>query len=1017
MGRTKGGPLLHTRSRLSIAPRRALTWVALGVLLGVGGVAEAGLDTDGDGLSDFDESDVYDTDPLDADTDDDGVSDGDEVLVTLTDPLNLDSDFDGVQDGTELGVAVGLPDTDPLFFVPDADEGATVTDPNLEDTDFGGLLDGLEDFNLNGRVDPGELDPNNPGDDVCPDLDEDSFADARCGGLDCNDDDPFTSPESPEILCDGPDNNCDESDEPVYDGDLGALVGLAVVQGDTCGAGNDFATSLGSTVTCAADQESEDLAYTWRPPTTGRYFFDTDGTNFDVALQIRALGCPNEELACNDEVTEVLEFAQVSLELVADEDVVIVVDGFSEGNCGLFTLNITEAVDTDMDGLFDQEEAPLGTLPGVADTDEDTLSDGDEVNIHGTNPLEPDSDMGGVPDGQELLDGTDPNDPEDDLVCVDPDDDGVCDPDDNCPLVSNADQLNADGDLLGDVCDDDDDDDAVLDDDDSCPLVPNAGQEDLDQDGAGDACDEDDDNDEVLDEDDNCPLTANPDQRDVDADQIGDACDDFVDEDNDGVADSEDNCPGLENDAQEDIDEDQIGDACDPAVEVSGELVGGTLCSQVALSPTRRTPLLPLALLVGLGILGARRRRSRWWGFAAGCAALAALLGCSSPAPRPPIGPVVNSCFSQEAIAPRPIIGEGGARATITPEHPFVDARAGFVEEDDGHILVLAVPDGVESVALVVEGSGDDVIVASTVQAPSGHVVWDYMRDIGANKTSANDEPYTLLLPSNTAVTMEPGEWLIKLMTDSPKGKMVHVEAFYKTEAVKEGVLDLNLFFVGVEGLSAAQAPQDPTFQEVLRSAEAIFKGAGVRFGDVKYIDVVGADAERYAITSAITGELEALFKLSEGREERALNFFFVADLEGDASGFSLLGKAGGVPGPPGKHGTAKSGVVVNMASFRESPETVSIVMAHEASHYLGLFHTTERNGTGLDDRGIMGFDPLCDTLLCPDQADANANRVLSARECAPWDGHNLMFSLATRSSRGLTPAQGQLLRRSFLVR
>lgn len=44
------------------------------------------VDTDGDGLSDQDEADVYGTDPLSADTDGDGVSDGDEI-ATGTDPL------------------------------------------------------------------------------------------------------------------------------------------------------------------------------------------------------------------------------------------------------------------------------------------------------------------------------------------------------------------------------------------------------------------------------------------------------------------------------------------------------------------------------------------------------------------------------------------------------------------------------------------------------------------------------------------------------------------------------------------------------------------------------------------------------------------------------------------------------------------------------------------------------------------------------------------------------------------
>jgi len=77
----------------------------------------------------------------------------------------------------------------------------------------------------------------------------------------------------------------------------------------------------------------------------------------------------------------------------------------------------SEPVDTDNDGLTDDEEAVLGTDPLVADTDSDGLSDGDEVNTYGTDPLNPDTDAGGVSDGQEVnIDGTDPLDALDDLV-------------------------------------------------------------------------------------------------------------------------------------------------------------------------------------------------------------------------------------------------------------------------------------------------------------------------------------------------------------------------------------------------------------------------------------------------------------------------------------------------------------------------------------------------------------------------------------------------------------------------
>ncbi|WP_299157833.1 thrombospondin type 3 repeat-containing protein [uncultured Eudoraea sp.] len=91
--------------------------------------------------------------------------------------------------------------------------------------------------------------------------------------------------------------------------------------------------------------------------------------------------------------------------------------------------------------------------------------------------------------------------------------------------------------------DEDDDNDGILDVDDNCPLISNSNQLDTDADGEGDVCDTDDDNDGVLDINDNCPLIANPNQEDADNDNIGDVCDD--DNDNDGVPNTIDTCPNT----------------------------------------------------------------------------------------------------------------------------------------------------------------------------------------------------------------------------------------------------------------------------------------------------------------------------------------------------------------------------------------------------------------------------------------------------------------------------------------
>lgn len=174
-----------------------------------------------------------------------------------------------------------------------------------------------------------------------------------------------------------------------------------------------------------------------------------------------------------------------------------------------------------------------------------------------------------------VIEGT-PADDDDD------DNDGILDVDDNCPLTSNADQLNTDNDSMGDVCDEDDDNDGILDINDNCPLTANADQADTDGDGIGDVCEDpnDDDGDGIANADDNCPNTANEDQADSDDDGTGDVCDN--DNDNDGILDILDNCPMIHNQDQLDTDNDGIGDVCDRDDDEDGVLDEDDNCPLIA---------------------------------------------------------------------------------------------------------------------------------------------------------------------------------------------------------------------------------------------------------------------------------------------------------------------------------------------------------------------------------------------------------------------------------------------------
>jgi hypothetical protein len=187
----------------------------------------------------------------------------------------------------------------------------------------------------------------------------------------------------------------------------------------------------------------------------------------------------------------------------------------------------------------------------------------------------------------------------------DEDRDSVLNDVDNCPDAFNPEQIDTDGDSIGDACEDDEDDDGVPNTEDNCPTVANLAQADTDDDGVGDDCDPcpfvpsansrdfdgdgtpdacdncvqicnadqtDIDGDGVGDVCDTCPKIPNVFQRDLDRDQLGDACD--SDDDGDQILDADDNCPAALNPNQQDTDRDGIGDACDncDSLENPGQL-------------------------------------------------------------------------------------------------------------------------------------------------------------------------------------------------------------------------------------------------------------------------------------------------------------------------------------------------------------------------------------------------------------------------------------------------------------
>lgn len=72
------------------------------------------------------------------------------------------------------------------------------------------------------------------------------------------------------------------------------------------------------------------------------------------------------------------------------------------------TVLFGESVDTDRDGLDDRREEQVGTSVTISDTDKDGVTDGEEVLVWKTNPLNADTDGDGFLDGDEIQHGYNP---------------------------------------------------------------------------------------------------------------------------------------------------------------------------------------------------------------------------------------------------------------------------------------------------------------------------------------------------------------------------------------------------------------------------------------------------------------------------------------------------------------------------------------------------------------------------------------------------------------------------------
>ena len=216
--------------------------------------------------------------------------------------------------------------------------------------------------------------------------------------------------------------------------------------------------------------------------------------------------------------------------------------------------------------------------------------------------------------------------------------------------------------------------------------------------------------------------------------------------------------------------------------------------------------------------------------------------------------------------------------------------------------------------------------------------------------------------------------------------------------------LDVNLILAVGNGVpDAADAPQNAQLQTVVRSAQAIYQQAGIDLEIVRYTNMAPDVQQRFAILRD-ENELQALFQTTTapGNDiDSALSLNLIMVQQILIANGNVLGVSGGIPGLAGVHGWQASGVVMTAAVLGD-PGIGSETVAHEMGHFLGLFHTTEIDGSMAD--------PLDDTPVCP------ANGWTQPDVLCP-DAQNLMFPYAHAGTASITLDQNSMLHTSPLIK
>ena len=301
----------------------------------------------------------------------------------------------------------------------------------------------------------------------------------------------------------------------------------------------------------------------------------------------------------------------------------------------------------------------------------------------------------------------------------------------------------------------------------------------------------------------------------------------------------------------------------------------------------------------------------------------------------------------------------------------------------ESEATTFTVPSNAISFLLSASGDSETLIGFNALSTPSGTDL--VSGDLAGllDPSAGYGNVLVPMIPSHTATV---GQWQFQAY-----GGFDALKVTLRTGAIPTAsLLSIKPYLTGTKYTTSQ-------VESVLAVLKDIYENAGLQ---VQLDAVTVISEEKFStissrFTDSITAEL-----ISMGAADQ-INLFFIEDFTGSDAG--ILGISSGIPGSlgiAGNYNGVLNGMDGHLINGSLDIQLLGETAAHEMGHWLGLFHTTESNGTV--------FDPLDDTPECPISNALFSFFGVQPSDCEELDGTNLMFwtGSETIDQSTLTPNQ-----------